>query len=277
MVCGVGLGLRGERRGREKSGQQKSPGVRWTQGFTGSEEDCRQAANGAALALAESSRDATKRPRALAEPVCRAGREIRLEEGAHGRGKSAASMLRRARPLVKRMDGLIRDHVVLSSGVTPSTCHRRRPRGRVAHLPAGARGRRDLRARPGHAARGRAGVVVPRGWISRAWRRKKDVVLGAWFLRPNYPGPGAHIANGGFIVAPAARGRGVGPANGRAFSGGSAAARLPRRAVQLRRVHERGAVRLWRELGFEVVGALPGAFRHPARGFVDALVMFRAL
>jgi ribosomal protein S18 acetylase RimI-like enzyme len=37
------------------------------------------------------------------------------------------------------------------------------------------------------------------------------------------------------------------------------------------------AVRLWQSLGFEVVGRLPLAFHHPARGYVDALVMFRAL
>lgn len=37
------------------------------------------------------------------------------------------------------------------------------------------------------------------------------------------------------------------------------------------------AVHLWQSLGFEVVGRLPGAFRHPQLGPVDALVMFRRL
>ena len=37
------------------------------------------------------------------------------------------------------------------------------------------------------------------------------------------------------------------------------------------------AVHLWRKYGFETVGRLPGAFRHPALGFVDALVMWREL
>ena len=36
-------------------------------------------------------------------------------------------------------------------------------------------------------------------------------------------------------------------------------------------------IRHARGLGFEIAGRLPGAFRHPALGFVDALVMFRAL
>jgi hypothetical protein len=30
-------------------------------------------------------------------------------------------------------------------------------------------------------------------------------------------------------------------------------------------------------MGFAIVGRLPGAFAHPQRGDVDALVMFRAL
>jgi len=37
------------------------------------------------------------------------------------------------------------------------------------------------------------------------------------------------------------------------------------------------AVALWQSLGFAVVGRLPQAFRHPALGDVDALVMFRKL
>jgi ribosomal protein S18 acetylase RimI-like enzyme len=37
------------------------------------------------------------------------------------------------------------------------------------------------------------------------------------------------------------------------------------------------AVRLWTSLGFNTVGRLPGAFLHPSLGYVDALVMYRAL
>jgi ribosomal protein S18 acetylase RimI-like enzyme len=37
------------------------------------------------------------------------------------------------------------------------------------------------------------------------------------------------------------------------------------------------AIRLWRRLGFRVVGTLPRAFDHPRLGLVDALVMFREL
>jgi ribosomal protein S18 acetylase RimI-like enzyme len=37
------------------------------------------------------------------------------------------------------------------------------------------------------------------------------------------------------------------------------------------------AVALWQSFGFETVGRLPDAFRHPVLGAVDALVTFRRL
>lgn len=37
------------------------------------------------------------------------------------------------------------------------------------------------------------------------------------------------------------------------------------------------AVHLWTALGFATVGRVPGAFRHPVLGPVDALVMHRPL
>ncbi len=57
------------------------------------------------------------------------------------------------------------------------------------------------------------------------------------------------------------------------------ARRLGYRAMQFNLVVSTNdrAVRLWQSLGFETVGRLPGAFKHPAHGHVDAFVMFRAL
>jgi ribosomal protein S18 acetylase RimI-like enzyme len=37
------------------------------------------------------------------------------------------------------------------------------------------------------------------------------------------------------------------------------------------------AVRLWQSCGFKTVGTLPRAFDHPARGPIDAYVMYRNL
>ena len=37
------------------------------------------------------------------------------------------------------------------------------------------------------------------------------------------------------------------------------------------------AIDTWERAGFATVGRLPGAFRHPTKGYVDALVMFKDL
>jgi len=37
------------------------------------------------------------------------------------------------------------------------------------------------------------------------------------------------------------------------------------------------AIRLWKQVGFKIVGTLPAAFRHPERGYVDVYIMFLSL
>ncbi|MDB5306958.1 MAG: ywnH [Gemmataceae bacterium] len=102
-------------------------------------------------------------------------------------------------------------------------------------------------------------------------------VVGTYYVRPNQPGRGSHVANAGYMVAAAARGRGLASA----LCGHSldTARRLGFRAMQFNFVvsSNEAAVRVWEKHGFAVVGRLPKAFRHAARGFVDALVMYREL
>ena len=102
-------------------------------------------------------------------------------------------------------------------------------------------------------------------------------VLGTYFIKTNQPGLGAHVCNAGYMVASRARGRGL----GRAMCEHSLAEarRLGYRAMQYNLVvaTNEGAIRLWEQMGFAVVGRLPEAFRHAGRGFVDAIVMYRLL
>jgi L-amino acid N-acyltransferase YncA len=102
-------------------------------------------------------------------------------------------------------------------------------------------------------------------------------IVGTYILRPNQPARGSHIANGAFMVAPTARGLGAGRSMGEHCL--SEARRLGFRAMQFNFVvsTNEGAIRLWKQLGFEIVGTLPGAFRHPGKGYVDVYVMFRSL
>jgi len=57
------------------------------------------------------------------------------------------------------------------------------------------------------------------------------------------------------------------------------ARRLGFRAIQFNFVvsTNEAAVRLWKRLGFNIVGTLPGAFQHPEKGYVDVYIMFRSL
>ena len=102
-------------------------------------------------------------------------------------------------------------------------------------------------------------------------------VLGTYYVRRNQGGGGAHVGNGSYMVSAAARGRGVGRAMGQHSL--EQARQLGFRAVQFNFVVScnEHAVRLWQSLGLDIVGRLPGAFEHPRLGFVDGLVMYRAL
>jgi L-amino acid N-acyltransferase YncA len=102
-------------------------------------------------------------------------------------------------------------------------------------------------------------------------------ILGTYYLRANQRGGGAHVANCGYMTAQQATGRGV----ARAMCEHSLDVARQRgfRAMQFNFVvntNER-AVQLWTALGFATVGRVPAAFLHPVLGYVDALVMYRAL
>jgi ribosomal protein S18 acetylase RimI-like enzyme len=104
-----------------------------------------------------------------------------------------------------------------------------------------------------------------------------DRVVGTYYLRPNQPGGGAHVANCGYVTSVAARGRGVARTMG--LHSIEEARRQGFAAIQFNFVVSSNAtaVHLWQNLGFDIVGRLPGAFRHPRLGYVDVLVMFRSL
>jgi GNAT superfamily N-acetyltransferase len=104
---------------------------------------------------------------------------------------------------------------------------------------------------------------------------KDGEVLGSYTLHANQSGGGAHVANAGFIVAKSARGQGIGRAMGEHCL--KETRRLGFRAMQFNFVisTNESAVKLWEDLGMKIVGTLPGAFRHPTRGYVDAYVMYQ--
>ncbi len=102
-------------------------------------------------------------------------------------------------------------------------------------------------------------------------------LVATYYLKPNQGGPGAHVCNCGYIVTSAARGQGI--AATLCEHSQAEAARLGFRAMQYNLVvaTNASALRLWQRHGFHVAGTLPGAFRHPEQGYVDAYVMFKTL
>lgn len=102
-------------------------------------------------------------------------------------------------------------------------------------------------------------------------------IAGTYYIKTNQPGLGSHVCNAGYMVRRHARGRGVGKAM--CAHSLDEARRLGYKAMQYNLVVATnvGAVHLYREMGFEIVGTLPQAFNHIERGFVDAHVMYRLL
>lgn len=106
---------------------------------------------------------------------------------------------------------------------------------------------------------------------------QENRVLGTYYIKPNQPGLGAHVCNCGYIVSENARGQGV--ASGMCEHSQQVAVKLGFKAMQYNLVvsTNEGAIRLWKQLGFQVAGILPNAFNSKSAGYVDALVMYKQL
>lgn len=98
-------------------------------------------------------------------------------------------------------------------------------------------------------------------------------VLGSAHMGPNRLAQGAHVGTASFMVSRDARGLGVGRALGeyvidwhRRHGFGS---------IVFNAVVETNtaAIALWTSLGFEIVGTVQEAFRHPSEGYVGLHVM----
>lgn len=102
-----------------------------------------------------------------------------------------------------------------------------------------------------------------------------DRVVGTATMGPNRPGRGSHIATGSFMVDTDHRGKGVGRALGEDLLRWARSACY--HGVQFNAVVETNtaAVRLWQDLGFDILTTVPGAFDHPEHGYVGLHIMFR--
>lgn len=105
----------------------------------------------------------------------------------------------------------------------------------------------------------------------------KGRVAGVYYLRPDQGGPGDHVCNAGYVIAPSARGRGY--AASLCLESQERARAMGFRAMKFNLVvaSNDAAVKAWRRAGMEILGTVPGAFRHPVAGYVDAHIMYKDL
>src|SRR5262245_20418800 len=118
-------------------------------------------------------------------------------------------------------------------------------------------------------------------WMDRAIAvyvaKENDTLVGTYCLRVNLPGLSSHIANAGYMVAPASAGRGIGSrmcehslqeARAKGFE-----------AMQFNAVvsTNQRAVALWKRHGFAIIGTVPKAYKHRTLGPVDLYIMHRFL
>lgn len=108
-------------------------------------------------------------------------------------------------------------------------------------------------------------------------RDETGQIVGVYYLKPDQGGPGSHICNAGYAIAPEARGRGYAVAL--CLESQERARAMGFRGMKFNLVVSTNgaAVKAWKRAGMDIIGTIPGAFRHPTQGFVDAYVMFRAL
>jgi len=102
-------------------------------------------------------------------------------------------------------------------------------------------------------------------------------IVGAYYVKPQWPGRGAHVATATYMVSEAARGKKVGLTLGEHSL--AAARERGYSAMQFNLVISTNlpAVSLWQKIGFKIIGTVPGGFQHKELGAVDTYLMHRFL
>lgn len=102
-------------------------------------------------------------------------------------------------------------------------------------------------------------------------------IVGTFFIKANQPDMGNHVCNAGFMVAEEHAGKGIGRQMG--IFALEEAKRLGYLAMQFNFVISTNlaAIKLWQDLGFNILGEVPEAYRHPEKGLVAVYVMYRGI
>lgn len=106
---------------------------------------------------------------------------------------------------------------------------------------------------------------------------KNNKIWGTYILKPNQIDLGSHIANGSYMVHSNARRQGFGEAM--CNHSLKEAGKLGFKAIQFNMIvsTNKPAIKLWKKLGFEIVGTIPNGFNHLTKGYIDAYIMYKKL
>lgn len=104
--------------------------------------------------------------------------------------------------------------------------------------------------------------------------KKDGKIIGAFYLKSNFPGRSSHIANCGYLVKMEFRGQGIGFHLGKCSI--DIARELGYKAIIFNLVFKENikSVKLWEKLGFKIVGIIPNAVKKDDGNYQDAYVMY---
>jgi len=99
-------------------------------------------------------------------------------------------------------------------------------------------------------------------------------VLGAFYVKPNYPGRSSHICNGGFIVKEVHRGQGIAKLLVTKFLRVGGDLGYQASVFNLVYVTNTASLKLWENFGFKQIGRVPNAGNLKGLGYTDAIVYY---
>ena len=102
-------------------------------------------------------------------------------------------------------------------------------------------------------------------------------LAGAYYVKANWPGRAAHVANAGFIVTPEWRGKGLGRLLGETMLHHARALGFQSVIFNLVFAENRVSRHLWKRLGFRELATIPHAVRNNDGYYQDAVIIFRSL
>ena len=102
-------------------------------------------------------------------------------------------------------------------------------------------------------------------------------IVATYYIKSNYSGLGNHICSCGYMVMEEFRNQGL--AIEMCKHSINSAIQMGYEAMQFNFVvsTNNASIRLWKKMGFNIVGTIPNAYNHQIKGKVDIFIMYKSL